>query len=195
MRVCKVNDCNTRPKSKDLCAKHYKQSLRGTLDHVERECVIGDCGKAARPGYDWCFSHASRYFLYGDPLGSKAGLTGCKIEGCVNGHYAKGLCSTHYRNSDRRVMQPLKNEPRFPIQPFLDYVNVRGGLGELTTGLSKSERNTVEKAVSRGRRDGDWPMVTCDRVVIRVLGVHPFEVYGDEWWSQEINDDDEAVAA
>lgn len=207
MKVCKFEGCAADAKGgHGYCCAHYKRWRRGTLyPKPPTPCEIDGCEKNSRPGYDWCHSHAARYFMFGDPLGSAHGDT-CEIEGCDNRHYRTGLCAAHHRrrvlygdpNEGGKVLQPSHTEHRLPVQPFLDYVEEHGGLIRFLdgAGFTKDRRNTMQKAIDRAKAAGTWTVVTADRTVIRLCGVHPFEVYGDAWWTDDLDEDEpEQVAA
>lgn len=201
MRVCKIGNCGKPAEARDLCNAHYHKWRRGTLEPSKGgPCVIEGCGKPSRSGFDWCHSHAARYFAFGDPMGAAHGDT-CEIDGCANRHRRKGLCSTHLKRKevygDVMAEMPVQGtEPSLPVEPFFEYADRRGGLTQALddAGVILREREKVTKAIDRAKRQGYWTVSTADRIVIRIYGVHPFEVYGDEWWSREIHED-EAVAA
>lgn len=104
-KVCTVEGCNGKVRSKGFCNKHYQKFLKygdplfGKDVEEVRFCSVEGCGNEYfSKGY--CKKHYNKWREYGDPLGGfyeQGQEKKCSIEGCNNKAKAKGLCDGHYR--------------------------------------------------------------------------------------------------
>ena len=173
-------------------------------------CDLDGCNQP-HEAKGYCRTHYNRLRRYGDPLKSpgldKQKQT-CEVEGCTFSHHARGYCQTHYSRwvktgNAHRTVRPLtasKKPPSLPVQPLVDYVNARGGLGEVmdesgvVNRVNFRERENVRKNYDRAVERGEIPVVTADSLIIRLFGLHPYAVYGEDWWADS-EDEPVGVAA
>ena len=109
-RACKITGCEQDHYAMGYCRKHY-QSL-----HFRKPCRIMGCERGAITR-GLCSAHYQRFRSGGDmsaPIrevspAPKYEHTGCKTEGCLRKHRAKGYCGVCY---DRYVrVRPKKLKP------------------------------------------------------------------------------------
>ena len=78
--------------------------------------------------------------------------------------------------------QPSTLPSHLPAQPLLAVVQGRGGIAPCLAGVDCAQRRQqLERALWRASVDGQITWKTADRLAIEVLGLHPFEVWGDDW--------------
>ena len=107
MKICTIEECNSKLWAKDMCLSHYNRIIRR-----EKLCSVKDCGmpKLAK---NLCSSHYARLNKFGDiredvPFQKKN--QSCQFPGCVRKHNSKGWCSFH-RQQIRRG-EELSLEPK-----------------------------------------------------------------------------------
>lgn len=68
-------------------------------------------------------------------------------------------------------------------RPLAELVEGRGGLeGTLPDGfLNTTSGRTVARAFYRGRARGYYTLLIADLLAVELLGITPFEVWGDDW--------------
>lgn len=76
---------------------------------------------------------------------------------------------------------------RLPLAPLIERIEHQGGLHSLlvANGVSdqSAEYDKYTAAIRRARRAGNLlTPAAADTICIRLLGRHPFEVYGEAWW-------------
>lgn len=50
-----------------------------------------------------------------------------------------------------------------------------------------AQHSALERAYCRARREGSLTPFAADRLAIRLLGLHPVLVWGDEWWTEMVS--------
>lgn len=115
--TCAVVDCQSVPKAKWLCLKHYTRLIRHGDPDVDRghvrkyevgqQCSVDGCsGQADSRG--WCVPHYQRWVRAGDPCAvdgrtlRKPKYEACTVDNCRSKPVAKGLCLSHYSFLRRR---------------------------------------------------------------------------------------------
>lgn len=68
-------------------------------------------------------------------------------------------------------------EPRVPAEPLLRQLHLRGGPAACGVQAHSAE----EKALERARTEGSLTVWAADQLAVRVLGVHPLLVWGEEF--------------
>jgi hypothetical protein len=63
-----------------------------------------------------------------------------------------------------------------PAGPLIDAVQRSGGLPQFAA------RGELAQAFYRARRSGRLTIEAADLMAIRLLHVHPYFVWGDDWW-------------
>lgn len=69
--------------------------------------------------------------------------------------------------------------PLLPAQPLVALVEARGGVSELAGGAQASRRS-----YTRAKKGGDLTVWQADVLAHALLGLHPWEVWGEAWWGQ-----------
>ena len=98
--------------------------------------------------------------------------SGCRFHGCEGKkHHARGYCEGHYAQLRHgKTLTPLvkpRRSVQFPAQPVRE---VALALGVASPVRSDRLWLTLEEA---------------DEVCVKVFKVHPFFVYGDQWWDKD----------
>ena len=112
--VCKVDGCERRPESKDLCGGHYKRlrktgdvsadiPLGGNWRRTPDTCSVDGCGNAYHSG-GYCIAHYRRLRKRGTvdahiPVRQKPVVPPggpCMVDGCAGVAVCKSLCKKHY---------------------------------------------------------------------------------------------------
>lgn len=83
MRICKIENCESKHYALGYCGKHYKKyKLYGDPLYVHNPaeyhsdiCSIPDCGKK-RTARGYCQTHYVRYLKYGNPLHTEIEMHG-----------------------------------------------------------------------------------------------------------------------
>lgn len=88
-----------------------------------------------------------------------------------------------------------RTKKRIQVQPLLDAIEQRGGLGEVLTragvevivpGTTKTPTLAYQRQEKR-LRDADaqgWiDYFIADEIAIEVLGMHPYMIWGDHWFT------------
>lgn len=75
--------------------------------------------------------------------------------------------------------------PKLPVTPLLDAIAERGGLAATAQrrGLDAAAYERMRQAIQRGRRSGELTVHAADELCVGLLRSHPWEVYGDEWFT------------
>jgi hypothetical protein len=70
-----------------------------------------------------------------------------------------------------------------PADPILTIIRGRGGLAEVLRHLDydDTEAQRLRMVYHRGQNDGRLSVAKADELAIRVLGLHPVLIYGDDW--------------
>lgn len=76
MRVCSVQDCGQKHRSKGYCGLHLQRWQRHgdplfVVPRVRPSCTIDGCGQP-HMARGFCRSHYLRWYNYGDPKGTKS---------------------------------------------------------------------------------------------------------------------------
>lgn len=102
---CSVPDCDRPAKALSLCTMHYSRiKTHGTTTtqpavKSTRICSAPECTeKHSALGY--CKMHYRLFVRYGKPC-KPPRQTGCRIDGCQNSHYGKGLCNKHWNRQHK----------------------------------------------------------------------------------------------
>lgn len=122
-KVCKIEGCGNKAKSKGLCSKHYVRLLRhgdplgGGTERIPKgtqsgNCKIDGCSNEM-VAFGLCSTHYSKLKKYGDPLAGRTNSGGeCSVEGCCNPVKGLKLCAKHYdrfkKYGDARSLRPVK---------------------------------------------------------------------------------------
>lgn len=78
--------------------------------------------------------------------------------------------------------------PSLPAAPLVGLVARSGGprLAAIEYGtrryLTPSRLEALERAYQRAARAGRLTVYAADELAVRLLGLHPAEVWGDAWW-------------
>ncbi len=85
----------------------------------------------------------------------------------------------------RRGELPPKPDT-LPAAPLLKLISTRGGIAELSTRrgdqVHGTNRRRAEKSYARILDAGCVTLDAADRMCVELLGMHPAEVYGEQWW-------------
>lgn len=76
---------------------------------------------------------------------------------------------------------------RLPLEPLTDLIERRGGLHSVLLNAGHRERSTgyvrYATVVRRAAQtDSKLTYAAADRFCIEVFGLHPAEVFGEDWW-------------
>lgn len=179
--TCSFPECGRPRHTKGLCNAHYKQKLyRGTLtpigERVRKPCSFDGCDRL-RHSYGLCDGHAKQRRKGREltPLGDyvrSAQQRVCSFDGCGRPHAARGFCDTHARQARKGIpLRPIGESVRrdpatsLPFEPIRAYALAHG-----YPIPGKCKWITPAEA---------------DEVCVRIFRVHPFFVYGDQWWNTE----------
>lgn len=77
--------------------------------------------------------------------------------------------------------KPGQTQPHVPAGPLLDEVRRRGGNAVVLQG--RPDRQRVERALHRGQSNGWVTVESADRLATDVLGAHPADLWGSDWWA------------
>ncbi len=114
---------------------------------------------------------------------------------CVNGHDTaywgrrrnSGQCVKCHRITSNLNKNGVKtvHVPYAPVVPYLP----RWEAG-VVDGYGPSARNAlpdkVQRAIYRGARAGGFTVAAADEIAC-ALGMHPFEIWGSDWWTVEVS--------
>lgn len=70
--------------------------------------------------------------------------------------------------------------PVLPSGPLVSLVEALGGPAEC------GALGTLRRAYHRAKTNGDLTVWQADELSHRLLGVHPWFVWGDEWWEEAV---------
>lgn len=70
--------------------------------------------------------------------------------------------------------------PRLPLAPLLAIVEARGGYAACAPD-ARGHRETLDRAWERAKAEGAVTFDAADRLAIRLLGLHPMLVWGEDW--------------
>jgi hypothetical protein len=100
---------------------------------------------------------------------------------CVRGHdisimgrYASGECK-RCAGRPRDYIELLVTQEMLPIAPLRRAMD-QAGVSVNSTGESLSRQ------MSRYQRRGEIPLLLADELCVKILGVHPYDVWGPEWF-------------
>ena len=129
--------------------------------------------------------------------------TTCSIEGCNDAHRARGWCNSHYaRWRDHGDPEAVSTRHMVDAQPIIERVQKRGGIS-VVLGIDDNQRSgnqplddrepsTKDRDIKRLSRQwhrmverGELSIDGADKFCIRVLGLNPALVYGQECWDVE----------
>lgn len=94
-----------------------------------------------------------------------------------------------------------RTQPHLPVGPLVDYVervaieraeSVKGQISGVSAVLRPFGDN-VYRAYWRAKRAGTITVWQADRLAC-ALGVHPCELWGEDWWADVDLDDEEGAA-
>lgn len=73
---------------------------------------------------------------------------------------------------------------RLSLAPLLELVEQRVGYEACAPGVGKrGDRGALDWMCERAKAEGAVALTTADRLAIRLLGLHPMLVWGDDWLS------------
>lgn len=138
------------------------------------------CGTRAAARVDLCIRHNNML--------NRWGTFECQIPGCDREMEVlhKGYCHLHeqrwlkYGTADPDDYALLKGN--LPYDRMAAWVEKNGGRRKLFGPSGTPKYNAAEKVLERGARDGFITLPVADHFCIKVLGVHPGEVWPDHWW-------------
>lgn len=92
-KICSVDNCHSRTKSRGLCASHYKFEHRnGTYDAPDRPaCKMEGCTRAHR--YQGL---CQKHYQIAKRAEQRAKNQECIVQPCAGTNYREGHCNTHY---------------------------------------------------------------------------------------------------
>jgi hypothetical protein len=128
-----------------------------------------------------------RYCLYCEQKLKRYGTTACIAPtGCDRKQRREGLCYVHWERVKRTGFYELP-PAHLPAAPLLAAIDARGGMGPAmrSRGFHGNSRQALEKLYKRLREGRPVNVYVADSFCIRVLGVHPVAVYGEDWWLNE----------
>lgn len=104
----------------------------------------------------------------------------CEAPGCHNRAYRKlHHCNMHHQrlivHGDLAGGAPIL--PKLPAAPLLELIELRGGIFEC------SPTPADRRVFNRARASGAITVWNADRVSHSLLGLHPAEVWDDDWWN------------
>jgi hypothetical protein len=80
---------------------------------------------------------------------------------------------------------------KLPAEPFLRQLRMLGGLdgalGARGIHVTSREGDRFEAALRRARRRGWILASSADALCCELLGMHPAQVYGDDWWANDLD--------
>lgn len=104
MRICKIENCESKHYALGYCRKHHERFKRygdpegKALKKQRQKCKIDGC-ENDRDAKGYCDKHYRRFKKYGDPLKIASRYDRgdfCSIPGCDKKRTSKGYCQTHY---------------------------------------------------------------------------------------------------
>lgn len=87
MTACRIESCDRKIKARQLCSRHYYESL------PRPTCEMDGCERKTQSGA-LCEKHRSRRRYQ---TRAERGVPPCSVEGCSALSYGKGLCTKHYQ--------------------------------------------------------------------------------------------------
>ena len=68
--------------------------------------------------------------------------------------------------------------------PIIKAVEARGGFGLVSDNrkIDHTDRARLERAFHRAREAGQTTIENADRLCVELLGEHPFQIFGDDWF-------------
>lgn len=107
---CTITGCKKPIKAKGWCAMHHQRWRRtgDPLGLTRNQKVTGMCRLEScvmpifNRTHEYCAAHYRRYLRYGDPEGGITHHKVCTVPGCNKLHLAKGLCTKHYAQKNKK---------------------------------------------------------------------------------------------
>lgn len=184
--TCTFPECGRAVHARQLCTTHYKQNLyQGQMRPIGRRkrltCAFPGCDRAHH-SFGFCSSHVKQYKTGRKltPIGEYLRLARermCSFPGCGRKHEAHGFCDTHAGQFRAGLpLRPIQTQvcrdtgASLPFEPIRAYAVAHG--------------HTIPWG--GGRR---WVTVAeADELCVRAFRVHPFFVYGDAWWDEDMEE-------
>lgn len=107
---------------------------------------------------------------------------GCRCDGC-----REVMAEVYRRYRHRRRAREAGNpQPRrvFPTAPLVARVEAAGGPAACC-GEGIDGREALLRAYHRAACSDTVAWAAADRLAIELLGVHPVELWGDDWWTDQ----------
>ncbi len=115
LKTCEVEGCDTVPRGRGLCNKHYQRFMsNGTTEKLRKRrdpatCSVDGCDDTGQTR-GLCWGHYAQWQKAGQVKPKRDTLPPrlCQFDGCGRKHSRHGWCSGHAR-------QALTGRPMFPI--------------------------------------------------------------------------------
>lgn len=84
-----------------------------------------------------------------------------------------------------------------PVEPIVRVVEERGGFAAVVPGgvATASDAGAIRRSYLRAKQAGTITDALADRLCVELLGLHPCEVYGEQWWQLDAPDSSEPQGA
>lgn len=75
-----------------------------------------------------------------------------------------------------------RRQRRLPLEPLVELIEQRGGYEACAPGVgNRGDRRALDRSWERAKAEGAVALSMADRLAIKILGLHPMLVWGDDW--------------
>lgn len=131
MKLCSVEGCDRKHKSKGYCDNHYRR-LRIYGDplyfyvHIKRTCLVESCNEG-NYGHGYCKKHYEQWKATGNPIPKIIRMPlpdKCDFERCRRKPLAKRLCKIHYERYKKHGYLKITHIDMTPKEIFMSKIKI-----------------------------------------------------------------------